>query len=84
MRFAFRSLAKHPGFTTVGVLTIGLVAAVGVTRLIRTLLYGVGPLDPALYGGLAMLLLAVALLATYLPARRAIRIDPASVLKQDA
>jgi putative ABC transport system permease protein len=63
---------------------IGLVASAALTRLIRTLLYGVGPLDPPLYGGLAVLLVAVSLLATYLPARRATRIDPASVLKQEA
>jgi ABC-type lipoprotein release transport system permease subunit len=63
---------------------IGLVVAAGVTRLLRSLLYGVGPLEPGLYAGLALLLIGVALLATYLPARRAIRIDPASVLKQEA
>lgn len=63
---------------------LGLIAAAVVTRLIRTLLYNVGPLDPALYAGLAVLLIGVSLLATYLPARRAIRIDPASVLKQEA
>jgi putative ABC transport system permease protein len=63
---------------------IGLLAAVAVTRLIRTLLFGVGPLDPSLYAGLAVLLLAISLLATYLPARRAVRIDPAAVLKQEA
>jgi ABC-type lipoprotein release transport system permease subunit len=63
---------------------IGLVAAAGVTRLLRSLLYGVGALEPGLYAALALLLIGVALLATYLPARRAMRIDPASVLKQEA
>ncbi len=71
------------GLAGLGV-AIGLAAAAGLTRLIRSLLYGVGPVDPVLYAALAMLLLLVALLATYLPARRATRIDPASVLKQEA
>jgi putative ABC transport system permease protein len=63
---------------------IGVLAAAGLTRLMRTLLYGVSPLDPILYAGLATMLIAVALLATYLPARRAARTDPAAVLKQEA
>ncbi len=63
---------------------IGVLAAAGLTRLLSTLLYQVSPLDPVLYAGLAMLLIAVALLATYLPARRAARTDPATVLKQEA
>ncbi|MBI2073146.1 MAG: ABC transporter permease [Gemmatimonadetes bacterium] len=70
------------GLAATGV-AIGGLAAAGLTRLMRTLLYQVSPLDPILYAGLATLLIAVALLATYLPARRATRIDPAGVLKQD-
>jgi putative ABC transport system permease protein len=63
---------------------IGILAAAGLTRLLRTLLYQVSPLDPLLYAGLAVLLIAVALVASYLPARRAARTDPAVVLKQEA
>ncbi|HLB36871.1 MAG TPA: ABC transporter permease [Gemmatimonadales bacterium] len=63
---------------------IGVLAAAGLTRLMRTLLYEVSPLDPLLYAALATLLIAVALLATYLPARRAARTDPATVLKREA
>jgi ABC-type lipoprotein release transport system permease subunit len=55
-----------------------------VTRLIGALLFGVGPLDPALHAGLALLLIGVSLLATFLPARRAVRIDPALALIQEA
>ena len=49
---------------------VGVLAAAGLTRLMRTLLYEVSPLDPILYAGLGTLLIAVALLATYLPARQ--------------
>jgi ABC-type antimicrobial peptide transport system permease subunit len=65
-------------------LCLGLAAAAALTRLMRTLLYQVSPLDPALYGALALTLLAVATLASWIPARRATRIDPAAVLKQEA
>jgi putative ABC transport system permease protein len=61
----------------------GLVGARVLTRFIGSLLYDVRPLDPPLYGGLAVLLLVVAAAATYLPARRATRMDPAGVLKQE-
>ena len=71
------------GLSGTGVV-VGVLAAAGLTRLMRTLLYGVSPLDPVLYAGLATLLIGVALLATYLPARRAARTDPAAVLKQEA
>jgi ABC-type antimicrobial peptide transport system permease subunit len=50
----------------------------------RTLLYEVSPLDPVLYGAPALVLLAVATIASWIPARRATRIDPATVLKQEA
>ncbi len=70
------------GLTALGV-ACGLAVAVPLTRLLRSLLYEVRPLDPPLYGGLALLLLLVAAAAAYLPARRAARIDPAGVLRQD-
>jgi putative ABC transport system permease protein len=61
----------------------GLAGALLLTRLMRSLLYGVGPSDPATYAAVALLLLGVALLASYLPARRAARIDPIVALRQD-
>ena len=65
--------------TIVG-LVIGLVAAVAVTRLFGSLLFGVEPFDVRAYGAVALLLGTVALLATALPARKASRIDPMTPL----
>jgi predicted permease len=64
-------------------IAIGLISAVFLTRLMATLLYGVGTTDPATYFGVAILLAAVALTATYLPARRAMRVDPVVALRHD-
>jgi putative ABC transport system permease protein len=74
--------ATSLGLTAAGV-GCGVVAAVPLTRLLRSLLYEVRPLDPPLYGALALVLLVVGTAAAYLPARRATRIDPAGVLKQE-
>ncbi|HEX7779565.1 MAG TPA: FtsX-like permease family protein, partial [Vicinamibacterales bacterium] len=62
---------------------IGLAAAVGVARLVEKLLFGVTPSDPASYGATALILLAVAALASYVPARRAMRVDPLSALQAE-
>jgi predicted permease len=59
----------------IGVAT-GLVASLFVARLIRALLYGIQPLDPITFMGVPVLFFAVALLASYIPARRAARVDP--------
>jgi predicted permease len=61
----------------------GLGGALGLTRLMRTLLYGVGPADPLTFAVIAVLLLLVALLACWIPARRAAKVDPLIALRSE-
>jgi len=64
----------------IGVL-LGLGGAVALTRLMASLLYDVSATDPSTFGAVALLLLAIAILACYIPARRATRIDPMAALR---
>src|SRR4029077_79488 len=62
---------------------VGLVCALIVSHLMAGLLYGVRPTDPVTFGSVALLLIGVALLACYIPARRAIRVDPLVALRHE-
>ncbi len=66
---------------TIGIV-IGLIAALLLTRLMSSVLYKVGALDPMAFALTPLVLLFVALLASYLPARRATKVDPATVLRE--
>jgi putative ABC transport system permease protein len=75
-------LLHGAGHAAAGML-IGFVAWVAVSRALRSEVYGVTPMDPMLLAGVAALLFAAAILASYLPARRATRVDPAVVLRSE-
>jgi predicted permease len=75
--YEVRRLVMVEGLTLVVVgLALGLVGAVSLTRLIQCFLYGVTSTDPVAFGGATILLAIVAMLANYIPARHASRIDP--------
>lgn len=76
--FVRRAMVK----VAIGV-AIGLGAAAGLTRLMASQLFGVSPLDPVTHVGVALVLVGTSALASYLPTRRASRLDPAEVLRAD-
>ncbi len=68
---------------TLAGLVAGALGGLAVSRLLSSLLFGVAATDPATYAGAALLLVATAALASYLPARRAMRVDPVVALREE-
>ena len=74
-------VVRQGGALVVAGLTVGLLGAAAAARVIESVLFGVPPADPLTFGAVTMVLLAVGLLACWLPARRATRIDPLDTLR---
>jgi putative ABC transport system permease protein len=75
-------LRQGLGLTLIGVL-IGVAGALALTRVLSSLLYGVSPTDPLTLASVSLVLVGIALLASYLPARRAAKIDPMVALRYE-
>ncbi len=78
-----RVFLRHGLLLTATGILIGIGVAMVVTRVMSTFLFGVGPMDPVTYAAVSATLAAVALIGTYLPARRATHVDPLAALRAE-
>jgi ABC-type antimicrobial peptide transport system permease subunit len=79
-----RSLVLTQGARLIALgLTLGILGELGLSRFLRSMLYGVGRADPITLAGVVLILGGVALLASWLPARRAARLDPVIALRTE-
>ncbi len=79
----FRMILGHGMLLTVIGMAAGLLGAFALTRLMATMLFSVKPTDPITFGGVALLLFAIALIACYIPGRRATKVDPVNSLRYE-
>ena len=79
-----RMIVAHGGRVALIGIAVGLAAAVVLTRLLDSLLFRVAAVDWATFAGMAAVLVGVALLASYIPAKRASSVDPVNSLRADA
>ena len=82
-RDVVRMVVRRSALPTAAGIVVGMVVALVVTRWMASMLFQVRPMDPVTFGAAGVLLAGVALLASWLPARRAARIDPLSALRAD-
>ncbi|HLJ47672.1 MAG TPA: ABC transporter permease [Bryobacteraceae bacterium] len=78
-----RQVARHAATITVVGLIVGMLIALTVTRFIQSLLFGIGPMDPVTFIAVPLVLASIASLASLIPARRAVTIDPMHALRQN-
>ena len=82
-RDILRLILRGAGKLTLIGIGIGLIAALALTRLMTSLLFGISPRDPLTFVAVPVILISVALLASYLPARRATKVDPMTALRYE-
>jgi putative ABC transport system permease protein len=78
-----KMILGHTLKLTIMGIALGALASLGLTRFLRSLLFGVSAHDPAILAGVSCLLMAVALAAAYVPAQRAVRVDPLAALRSE-
>jgi ABC-type lipoprotein release transport system permease subunit len=79
-----RWLFVRHGLALAGTGTVtGLVVAAGLTQLMKSVLFGISPIDPLTYTAVPLVLVAATVLASYLPARRAAAVDPVETLRAE-
>jgi putative ABC transport system permease protein len=82
-RDVLRVVLGEGGRMALSGIAVGLVVSLGLTRFMESVLFGVSPTDPLTFAGVAVMLLAVALLACWIPVRRAMRVDPVVALRHE-
>jgi len=78
-----RQILQHGLSLALAAVAIGITASLALTRVMSSLLFGVSPTDPVTFTGVAVLLVVVSLAACYVPARRAMRVDPVTALRSE-